>query len=415
MENYENAYKDICRVCLLHKDGEKFVPLIDKTSADGLSCFGKAVLNFANISLKKDDILPSFMCQKCLLLLKHAIYFKLKCESSQKRLSVLTNKTVNSDFSDDNFKEIIVEYSMFNQYFSSEDTEEFSRSNCSGNSEENSVIDSYPNINDHCNSNDDNDFVNEEEDSGEDLLDELDKLSDKFSSYNNVYYESHMKKKLFKRKKADQLHLARRRMQGRKRINKKIPNLTEKIVCKICDKILANQRTYDHHMQRHNGYKYMCEHCGKGFPVLVELQMHQVARHDTGPFLQCQHCAYKAPRKLNLIEHIRLHTGERPYTCDKCGLTFRRRALWRKHMVYHTEKTVQCVQCPKKFFRRGEMLAHVNSMHERMYMYLCHKCDATYAKPVTVRRHLTERHGIPREMQGKIIRINKGRTILSEQ
>lgn len=53
------------------------------------------------------------------------------------------------------------------------------------------------------------------------------------------------------------------------------------------------------------------------------------------------------------------------------------------------------------------MLAHANNIHDRVYVYVCDKCGATYAKSTTVRRHLTEQHGIPREQQGKIIRVNK--------
>ncbi|XP_041972352.1 zinc finger protein interacting with ribonucleoprotein K-like [Aricia agestis] len=177
--------------------------------------------------------------------------------------------------------------------------------------------------------------------------------------------------------------------------------------CNVCGKVLANPHTYKHHMERHTGCRYICEHCGKGFPVLKELHIHQVCRHGTGPGLPCSQCPFKASRTIELIEHERIHTGERPFACEKCGLTFRRRAIWRKHLVIHSEKTVQCPQCNKKFFQRGEMLSHANSVHERVYMYMCTKCDATYAKSSTVRRHMIERHGIPREAQGKIIRINK--------
>ncbi|XP_026748610.2 zinc finger protein 271-like [Galleria mellonella] len=413
MENYETAYKYICRVCLSYRDGEKFVSLIDNSCDNGLTCYGKAVLNFANISLKHNYNLPNVMCQNCLLLLKHAIYFKLKCESSEKRLLQLTKKTANKDLCEENLKEIIVQYAMYTQYFPSENTEESSSTYIGENIEEEFEVGPYLETNDYCSLSDGDKGTSR--DSDDDLLDELEEMSDKFTILHKQYVKRPLKSKNLLRRnkmkinKLKKLQLVRRRLQERRRMDQKVPRTTEKLVCKICQKILANPHTYNHHMQRHNGCRYICEHCGKGFPVLLELQMHQVARHGTGPYLQCQHCTYKAPRKINLIEHERLHTGERPYTCDKCGLTFRRRAIWRKHMVYHTEKSVQCPQCPKKFFRRSEMLAHANNMHERIYMYLCHKCDATYAKPATVRRHLTERHGIPREMQGKIVRINKGR------
>ncbi|KAM3955324.1 uncharacterized protein ACR2FA_010774 [Aphomia sociella] len=405
--NYENAYNYICRVCLSYKDGEKFVPLIENTSDKRLTCYGKAVTSFANISIEKNDNLPSYMCQNCLLLLKHAIYFKLKCESSDKRLKQMSKKIVNNEFHGENIKEIIVQYSMFTQYFSTESNGESSRNESSDKTEEKpgEIV---------TESNDDFDLHFGDEnskDSDDEILDALEKMPDTFPILQNIYHKRPIKNKLLKRSKMhiNKLKLIKKRLQARKRIDKNRIEKSEKLMCNICNRLLANQLTFDHHMQRHNGCRYICEHCGKGFPVLLELHMHQVARHGTGPFLQCQHCTYKAPRKLNLIEHERLHTGERPYTCDKCGLTFRRRAIWRKHMIYHTEKTVQCLQCPRKFFRRSEMLAHANSMHERMYVYLCHKCDATYAKTETVRRHLTERHGIPREMQGKIVRINKGR------
>ncbi|XP_046972809.1 zinc finger protein 160-like [Vanessa cardui] len=411
MESYEEMYNSICRICLNYGNKQNMVSLIDNNTKDGISCYGKAVLSFTNISIKKQDSLPSVMCIKCLYLLKQAIYFKLICESSDKCLRNFVS-IVGDNI--EKMKEKVVEYTMLRFYLPNEQfysTNKVIKNNQKKNSDVISVtnesIDKPDNkLNDTAISadyfNDQSDIEPDKEDEDV-ILENMEKLINE-----NVCTSSVKKLKPFKRK---HLKIKRKLVKRQKMlaIQKAIEQRkTIKLICKVCNKVLANQHTYEHHMQRHNGCRYICEHCGKGFPVRTELQIHQVSRHGTGPYLQCSHCPFKAPRKFDLIEHERLHTGERPYTCEKCGLTFRRRGIWRKHLIYHTEKKIQCPQCPRKFFQRSEMLAHANNIHDRVYVYLCNKCGATYAKTATVRRHMSERHGIPREMQGKIIRVNKG-------
>ncbi|KAJ2937809.1 hypothetical protein O0L34_g18591 [Tuta absoluta] len=180
----------------------------------------------------------------------------------------------------------------------------------------------------------------------------------------------------------------------------------EDLQCKVCSKVLASAHSLKYHMERHTGGSYICEHCGRKFCTKAELQYHLASTHEIGNQFTCKQCGFKAPKRYELMEHERIHTGERPYTCDKCGLTFRRRGVWRKHSLYHMEKTIQCQQCPRKFFVKGELIAHVNGVHQRMYIYACNYCDTTYAKTGTVRRHMIDKHGIAREEQGKIKRIN---------
>ncbi|XP_075986044.1 uncharacterized protein LOC142983098 [Anticarsia gemmatalis] len=410
MDDYDELFKTICRLCLTQSSSDKMVSLIDNSNEeDGLSCFGKAITIVTNVLLHKNDKLPNMMCYKCAYLLKHAVYFKLKCEASNQRLKQLCNLEVNNELSDRDLKEKVCEYVMYNQYFPVESSPQPTTSdntNKNGlksnsflqkNDNETPVEKVETNAQSDDNIYDFNDFIDhddtiENNDKPEEYSDEIDNVLDTIQDIINTESSTNT----FKRRK-----IKRQRQKYRPNIRSNERNL----ICKICHKILANRLTYDHHMQRHNHCRYICDQCGKGFPVLTEMHMHQIARHGIGPYLQCDHCPYKAPRKLNLIEHLRIHTGERPFTCEKCGLTFRRRAIWRNHLVCHMEKKHQCTYCPRKFYRHSQMLAHCNNVHERVYMYMCSVCSVTYTKTETVRRHMIVKHGIPREKQGRIVKI----------
>ncbi|KAF9415751.1 hypothetical protein HW555_006721 [Spodoptera exigua] len=389
------------------------VSLIDNSSEDGISSFGKAISIVTNVSIQKDDKLPTMMCQKCVYLLKQTIYFKLKCESTDKQLKQLVKKNVNSDSSDRNYKEIVCEIVMFNQYFPSalsvkpiKQKTKHKRTikrnnNLTAKSPQQNSVKKVQIGNDFTDKMYDFDDLIDNEDNKNNIGDQQDEYSNEINNILDtietfIKSDTTMPTQRTKRKlKREQRYKSEQRSE-------------RNLLCKLCHKILANRMTYDHHMQRHSNCRFICDQCGKGFPVLTELHMHQVARHGVGPYLQCDHCPYKAPRKLNLIEHLRLHTGERPFTCDKCGLTFRRRAIWRNHLVCHMEKQYQCTYCPRKFYRQASMLAHCNNVHERVYMYMCSICSVTYTKTETVKRHMAVKHGIPREKQGKIMRIMKG-------
>lgn len=52
---------------------------------------------------------------------------------------------------------------------------------------------------------------------------------------------------------------------------------------------------------------------------------------------QCSYCSYSTNYQTNLNNHVRVHTGERPFVCRHCNRTFSRNEHLKKHRCRATE------------------------------------------------------------------------------
>ena len=116
--------------------------------------------------------------------------------------------------------------------------------------------------------------------------------------------------------------------------------------CKDCSKSFHHKNDLVRHMNIHNGTKpYTCETCGKTFLRSDYLRLHVIKHQGVKP-LKCELCERRFYDRSNLRQHMRTHTGEKPAMCPYCPHRCSQLSDMRKHLTIHTkEKAFQCDTC----------------------------------------------------------------------
>uniref|UniRef100_A0AC34QWL1 C2H2-type domain-containing protein n=1 Tax=Panagrolaimus sp. JU765 TaxID=591449 RepID=A0AC34QWL1_9BILA len=142
---------------------------------------------------------------------------------------------------------------------------------------------------------------------------------------------------------------------------------------------------------------YTKQVCGHHCSCIAELVNHIAADHVGGPEFTEHICRWKDcirstkafKAKYKLVNHIRVHTGERPFSCDYCDKLFARSENLKIHKRTHSgEKPFVCESCSKTFANSSDRKKHQH-VHSQAKPYICtHGCGKSYTHPSSLRKHL---------------------------
>lgn len=155
--------------------------------------------------------------------------------------------------------------------------------------------------------------------------------------------------------------------------------------CETCEKrfnrldlLKAHEKI---HAMRENGFP--CNFCTEVFSLMQDLKSHKKTAH---PVLRCKSCKSKFYDPVQFEKHMKAHRRDHPYKCNICEMCYADAASLVSHIEAHVKKELVCEICGKVFDKLGSMKQHMRK-HTGERPFVCDICGMSFSQIGNMRRH----------------------------
>nr|XP_019958278.1 PREDICTED: zinc finger protein 131 isoform X1 [Paralichthys olivaceus]XP_019958279.1 PREDICTED: zinc finger protein 131 isoform X1 [Paralichthys olivaceus] len=186
--------------------------------------------------------------------------------------------------------------------------------------------------------------------------------------------------------------------------------------CNKCDRSFKLYYHLKQHLKTHLGVlekPHVCNHCGRPYSREGALRQHISTFHFDAEELSrnqkpqkkvhvCEYCKKHFDHFGHFKEHLRKHTGEKPYECPDCHERFARNSTLKCHMAAcqngagakkGRKKLYECQVCSSVFNSWDQFKDHLVS-HTGDKPNHCTMCDMWFTHPKELKAHLKDVHSI---------------------
>ena len=183
--------------------------------------------------------------------------------------------------------------------------------------------------------------------------------------------------------------------------------------CRFCDFFSSDYtETRRHEREIHGTTEKSCHICGTKFKSIQGFETHMENSHGDNTY-PCPKCENKYKCKKILDDHIKKKHVEKTECCDECGSKFATTAILKCHKMTHiTDPSLfqySCTICQKRFKHKKDMEDH-NNIHTGEKPFHCNDCGMDFRQRNSITRHIRVVHKGLRKFSCNLCRFASGQS-----